>query len=666
MKETLHQVWIGGVMPTPFKQWTTSAQRWAEAMGMDYKLWREPDLWQAFGQEPEVKTLRICLDTLPTPTSYSFASDFFRMRLVAEYGGLYLDADTNCREKAKLPTDAGIYCSVERFNPRLWSTWLLWAPGEGGKLAARALWELARNHFNAILPPGASDIPSRYINEVRRDIPGHGAASMGLGPSVFRRTLLPKMRADGWHVEALLPELASCRNEQAALKQCNAWSWKEPDADWNARAEFAKRKETMDALPPWQKAQSSRKTPAALPRSPQEVKFAESPMADGLLIPTGTRRIIIFSNVTRDIDPRSLPLQQGDHCIHINRARQYYKVADTSGVTHALVVRKGTDRSRHRIKWYDPPSTEGFLQVLHIADAPMRQRRAWWLEYCRRNPGQGPTSGFICWQLAREAAPTLPVVLAGFAPGENFGTPLWRGHAWKYEAELYARERAHIVRPDAAHMIGKLPEVRYLVMVCTGMQHKARRDAVRTTWAQKVPQSIAVHFYSGAQDAPPAEDADSPDIVRLFGISHAQGALPAAHIAMMRWALQHYDFRYLFKCDDDTYTALDRLVNYTPAKGAAMIGNPDPIRNAVALSGGAGYIIPREWVERLVFHHGPAPWKNDDVYISQEIQRMGGILMPERRFYHPHDRVPAPGNRQITAHWCSPEDMERIARGLQP
>ncbi|MGN0836193.1 MAG: hypothetical protein ACI4OS_02025 [Akkermansia sp.] len=434
--------------------------------------------------------------------------------------------------------------------------------------------------------------------------------------------------------------------------------WCTPD---DMRAIFAD--DLYREVPTWQKAQSSRKIPAALPRRGQEIKFSESPMADGLLIPTGTRRIVIFSNI--HFDPRALPLLPGDHCIHINRARQYYKIADIAGVTHACVVRKGADKSSGRVRWYDPPATEGFLQVLHIADSPMRQRRAWWREYCRCNPGKGPTSGFICWQLAREAAPALPVVLAGFAPGENFGTPIWRGHAWNYEAKLYALARAHIVRPDAARMGGNLPSVRYLVMVCSGMQHKTRRDAVRATWARGVPQGVAVHFYSGAQDAPPAEDADSPDMVRLSGISHTQGDLPAAHIAMMRWALQHYDFRYLFRCDDDTYTALDRLANYTPAKGAAMIGNPDPIRRAVALSGGAGYIIPREWVERLVFNPGPAPWKYDDVYISHEIQRLGGVLAPDRRFYHPHDKVPAPGNRQITAHWCSPENMEQIAQGLQ-
>ena len=664
MKETLHQIWIGGDMPPAFQKWTATAKRWAAAMGMNYKLWGEVELWQTFGKEVEVNTLRTCLDTLPTPTSYSFASDFFRMRLVAEYGGLYLDADTNCQALVELPKSPGLYCSVERFNPRLWSTWLLWAPGEGGRAAARALWDAARAHFNEILPPDASDIPSRYIWQVRRDMPGHGAGAMELGPAVFRRTMLPQLQASGWHVEALPAEVASCRNEQAALKQCNAWSWKEPTADWQARAEAAKKKEEQDAIPTWQRAQSSRVMPAALHRKRNAVEVADSALEDGLNIPHNTRRIVIFSNVTRNFDPRAIQLQPGDHCIHINRARQFFKVADTPGTTHALVVRKGAEKSTNRIKWYEPPTSEGFMQVLHIADVPMRKRRAWWREYCQRNPRQCPTSGFICWHLAREAAPTVPVVLAGFAPGEKFGTPQWRGHAWEYEAKAYARAGVKIVRPDAEGMAGNLPRIKYLVMVCTGMQHQARRDAVRATWAKSVPEGVVVRFYCGADGAPHAEDEEAPDMVRLPDIPHKQDALPVAHIAMMRWALKNYNFRYLFKCDDDTFTALDRLANYTPPENAAMVGNPDPIKAAVALSGGAGYVIHRGWVERLVFSPGPPPIKNDDVYMGREVQRLGGVLMPERRFYHPHDKVPAPGNRQITAHWCKPADMWAIMEGL--
>ena len=35
--------------------------------------------------------------------------------------------------------------------------------------------------------------------------------------------------------------------------------------------------------------------------------------------------------------------------------------------------------------------------------------------------------------------------------------------------------------------------------------------------------------------------------------------LPAKGLAFYQYALEHYDFDWLFKCDDDTWLALDRL-----------------------------------------------------------------------------------------------------------
>lgn len=652
-------------MPASFQNWTESAREWARQMRADYKLWTWPDLLAEFGQEPEAATLSRCMATLPTATAYTFTADYYRLQLVAKYGGIYIDADTRCQHTIRPPESPGLYVGPERFDPSLPTTWLMWAHGEEGLKAARMVGDIARKLFAELLPPSAADIPQRFIAMARRDRKGGGLAANGLGPAVFRRRIMPAVIAAGFKVEMLPPEVASCRNEHAALKQCNAGTWLERGADWNARAQAAEMTaERTKALPEWKKPQSSRQTPPAIKRRRKPPQLTEPTHEDGLNIPAGTRRIVIFSNVTRNFDPRALPLQRGDHCIHINRARQFFKVADTPGVTHALVVRKGTDKHFKRVIWYDPPTSEGFLQVLHVADIPMRKRRAWWREYCQLNARQCPTSGFICWHLAREAAPTVPVVLAGFAPGEKFGTPQWRGHAWEYEARTYAREGAKIVRPDAEGMAGNLPRTKYLVMIYSDMQHQAQRDAVRATWAKTAPADVAVRFYYSADDTPQAEDVEAADMVRLLGVPHTPDTLPGSHLEMMRWALKNYNFCYLFRCEDDTFVDLDRLARYTPPPDASMVGNPDTIRSAVAFDGGAGYIVPRDVVERLVFNPEPQSGKADDVYIAQEVQRMGGVLTPERRFYPFSDIVPDPSNRQITAHRCTPEDMTRIMEGL--
>ncbi len=447
MNEILHQVWLGGPMPDKFKAWTATARQWANSMGMHYRLWGEEELWHTFGHEPELDTLRTCMETLPTPTTWSFLSDFFRFRLLAEFGGLYLDADTDCSRAVELPTAPGVYCSREGFNPTLWSTWLLWAPGEGGRKTAQALWAEARRHFNEVLPPGAADIPSRFVWMMRRDMKGHGAGAMGLGPRVFRRVLLPALRHQGWHIDPLPEEMASVNLHTAALHQVGAASWHEKGADWNERAQMAKCREFLATAPPWCRPQSSRELPPANTR--QQPPAHIQPQPDGLMIPRTARRIVIFSNVP-GFSPARVELRPGDHCIHINRARQFPKVCNVPGVTHAVAVRGGKDKQTgQKVQvWYSPPSTRGMLQVLHINDAPMATRRKWWRQYWADNPGKGPTSGFICWHLAQEAAPSLPIILAGFAPGEDFGSPQYSGHAWNYEAEAYARAHAYIIRPD--------------------------------------------------------------------------------------------------------------------------------------------------------------------------------------------------------------------------
>lgn len=95
-----------------------------------------------------------------------------------------------------------------------------------------------------------------------------------------------------------------------------------------------------------------------------------------------------------------------------------------------------------------------------------------------------------------------------------------------------------------------------------------------------------------------------------------------------------------------------------------MVGNPDAQRWCIAMHGGSGFMLTRDMVEMLAFQPAGLVRRAADVFISQEVQRLGGVLMPERRFYHNNDCVPTLGNAQITAHRCAPEDMARIMEGL--
>lgn len=192
----------------------------------------------------------------------------------------------------------------------------------------------------------------------------------------------------------------------------------------------------------WLRPQSSRVLPPVVRRG---AALLLPGAQEGLMVPRGTRRIVVFSNVP-DV-AAAAAVQPGDFVVHINRARQFSAVRGVPGVVHVLVVRRGRDRRTGSMVWYEPPSVAGFQQVVRVADVQLRARRRWWQVYCRTNPGKCPTTGFICWHLAREVAPGVQVVLAGFAPGRDCGTYRWPQHAWDYEAAVYAREGACVLPP---------------------------------------------------------------------------------------------------------------------------------------------------------------------------------------------------------------------------
>ncbi len=671
-RKTVHQWWAGDAMPDNMREWCAGVRAWAQARGWKYHLWTREETEAMFAGEDATRILARCREVLPTATTAGLASDWWRYRILAQFGGLWLDTDYMVRDAAHLdawqPT-ADLATMAESWDASLPSIGCLWCRGARGHDAARLICAAAADALRRILPLDAPDFAQRYIQTVRRDTCRSGIAKMGIGPWRMRAEFLPRIVAAGYSYEVMPPDVCADRRACAtsALLHHGSGSWRESGTDWQARASKAVEMDRQQARPAWQKPQSARSIPQAVRRTPPTLPPARPEDAgDGLVIPRNARRIVILSNITQDFDPRALPLMPGDHCIHINYARQFLRVVDTPGVTHALVVRRGAAREGRRVRWYDPPVHDGFLQVLHVLDVRMRARRKWWRDYCQQHPRKSPTTGFICWHLAREATPGLPVVLCGFAPGEHFGTPLWHGHAWAHEAAAYARAGACIVRPDAPHMrAGILPRVGTLVLVCSSMSHQERREAARASWCKDVPPGVAVRFWCGAEDAPQAADAHAGDVVRLPGVPHASAALPAATMAAVRWAVTSWDFHRVFLCHDDTYTALDRLARFILPQGAAAVGNPDAHRSAIALHGGAGILMTRGMAELIAYHQGrPAP-AGTDVLLSRMVQQCGGILTPDRRFSPNMDRVPAIDNGQITAHGCRKGDMARIYEDLR-
>lgn len=196
-----------------------------------------------------------------------------------------------------------------------------------------------------------------------------------------------------------------------------------------------------------------------------------------------------------------------------------------------------------------------------------------------------------------------------------------------------------------------------LVGICSGRDYYERRQACRETWLSRPASGIACAFFIGVGDGDPEPDEWSEDML-VLPAPDDYNHLPAKVVAFFRHALGHYDFQWLFKCDDDTYIDLSRLPSL-PQEGIDHMGNRMcEHRNEV--SGGAGYFLSRAMVEQLVAANDIPPTGAEDVLVTQAVARRQGKIVFTERLYFACDAYPLPGNDLVTAHWCSPRMLRCI------
>ena len=147
-------------------------------------------------------------------------------------------------------------------------------------------------------------------------------------------------------------------------------------------------------------------------------------------------------------------------------------------------------------------------------------------------------------------------------------------------------------------------------------------------------------------------------------------SLPQRTRAFCQWAIARDDWDYLFKCDDDTYVSISRLIRYPLT--ADYIGAE--WRPGVGYaSGGAGYFLSRRAAEVVAEHltqkEGP-----EDVYVRDALASQGIPFTRDQRFVALGDEElrPRAGNDLITLHAVPsvPADLfyksYRECTGLEP
>ncbi len=206
-------------------------------------------------------------------------------------------------------------------------------------------------------------------------------------------------------------------------------------------------------------------------------------------------------------------------------------------------------------------------------------------------------------------------------------------------------------------------KVNILVGICSSTSDAQRRKACRETWIKDAPRDTRCVFFTGEPPQNSKKPPYEPDLVQVDSKDGYRDA-PQKEAAFFRHALRNYDFAWLYLCDDDTYTRLDRLPQLigemrclSPMPG--LVGNYGSSDGY--LCGGAGMLLHRSAVETLVEH--PEAWPDTtwgDVVLQQACGNLGiPIHISPRLNAYPHP-TPAQDPNLITAHRLPPEAMRTI------
>jgi hypothetical protein len=186
-----------------------------------------------------------------------------------------------------------------------------------------------------------------------------------------------------------------------------------------------------------------------------------------------------------------------------------------------------------------------------------------------------------------------------------------------------------------------------LIGVCSCSRFPERRRLVRETWGTGMPAGLGALFFVGD-----SEESDEEGLVCL-PVRDDYKALPAKVHAFYRYALAHYNFEYLFKCDDDTYVHTQRL-KMLPRPGVDFLGSEG------ATSGGGGYLMSRATVERFAAETVPPEGAEDDVF-SALARCLGARIETTHELQGFGDIFPEVHNDVVTGHWLGgPFEMRHI------
>lgn len=189
---------------------------------------------------------------------------------------------------------------------------------------------------------------------------------------------------------------------------------------------------------------------------------------------------------------------------------------------------------------------------------------------------------------------------------------------------------------------------RVVVGALSARGYRQRREACCSTWIKPIPGIELVFLIGKPELRNPWRVGD----ILYLPCPDSYDHLSIKTKLFCQWALTHYDFDYLFKCDDDTYVDLERLLAVPLGKTyvGADIGG--------FASGGAGYLLSTGAAivaaQRVV-----DPICCEDLMVGRALNKAGIVVEHSGDFNPGNEYGPLPDNTAITSHYCDPVTMRQ-------
>jgi hypothetical protein len=199
-----------------------------------------------------------------------------------------------------------------------------------------------------------------------------------------------------------------------------------------------------------------------------------------------------------------------------------------------------------------------------------------------------------------------------------------------------------------------------LIGILSCRHNVARQNLCRCTWLRDVPGSESVEVVFIVGDTTISQPERHEDML-FVPCADDYNSLPDKMRHFLSWACNETPFDYIFKCDDDTYVCLPRLLAMN-IHDADYIGRP----YSGYAQGGAGYWLSRRsaTIAAEALKDSPNGW--EDQLIGRALSKAGIRLRPETRFCCESNSCHNPSltNAIITCHHCSGPRMIDIHGGF--